>query len=599
MRNKESIKVQQYFNKKTMKIKKIIINNFRAFKHAEIDFDDFNCIIGKNDTGKSTILAALEWFFDQKRELNHNDFAAAGFDWYEYENPSYYDEITGETSQGETIKEFIYDDFYISVDIYFNDAIIPISTEESDFIFSKDYLSKNGDICIRKYMRHSYNYLSDGNQMGYCIKKHFYNKLGKLFSDCTFQELKALYNEMGKDADKLCKVLHQLKEECKSKKRGVLYAAIKSKSRAEEIKIKEQICSELFEYYNSIGEKIHDEQWVNLDDLDQIESKFGLVFPKYILYTSKTPINDYLNLLFTPYNANKVYKSIEKAKVYTAKKLSEYLNLDSTNENLYIIENEKIDLFTQNSLVFKQIDLPLSIPLKNRGEGLQLKIKNAVFRLLTEINTKNLTNTILAFEEPETHLHPSAQIEMYETIKLLSEKSNYQVIITTHSPYIVKELAQNGILPIVVKREEQSQESKISKLDERVLPYVSMNEINYIAFDEPSIEYHIELFGYMQNMLDKKVKELDDWLKDSGIITDADLFDWYNTNSLEKMESMTLPYCVRNNIDHPLVDNCDPRKHEAYLSNSKFNNKDLIRRSIEIMRNAIISNPEVFKKEEK
>ena len=73
MRNKESIKVQQYFNKKTMKIKKIIINNFRAFKHAEIDFADFNCIIGKNDTGKSTILAALEWFFNPNKELKEND----------------------------------------------------------------------------------------------------------------------------------------------------------------------------------------------------------------------------------------------------------------------------------------------------------------------------------------------------------------------------------------------------------------------------------------------------------------------------------------------------------------------------------------------
>ena len=579
-----------------MKIKKIIINNFRAFKHAEIDFDDFNCIIGKNDTGKSTILAALEWFFDQKRELNHNDFAAAGFDWYEYENPSYYDEITGETSQGETIKEFIYDDFYISVDIYFNDAIIPISTEESDFIFSKDYLSKNGDICIRKYMRHSYNYLSEGNQMGYGVNKHYFEKIGKLFSDCTFDELTASYIEIGKNADELCMGLHQLEEECKGLRRGVPFSAKQAEIRTEKLKIKKQICSELYNYYNSIEEKTCDNQWRYFDNIDQIEYQLGLVFPGYLLYTSKTPINDYLNLLFTPFNANKVYKYIEEAKVYATNKLSEYLYLDGTIEKLGIKENEKIDLFTQNSLVFKHNDLPLRIPLKNRGEGLQLKIKNAVFRLLTELQSKNQINTILAFEEPETHLHPSAQLEMYETIKELSKKANYQVIITTHSPYIVKELTQNGVLPIVVKREEQSQESRISKLDESVLPYVSMNEINYIAFDEPSIEYHIELFGYMQNILDKKVKDLDDWLKESGIITDADLFDWYNTNSLEKTESMTLSYCVRNNIDHPLVDDCDPRKHEAYLNNSKFDNKDLIRRSIEIMRNAIISNPEVFKK---
>lgn len=53
-----------------MKIKKIVLNNFRAFKHAEIDLGDFSCIIGKNDTGKSTIFAALEWFFDSNTLLS-------------------------------------------------------------------------------------------------------------------------------------------------------------------------------------------------------------------------------------------------------------------------------------------------------------------------------------------------------------------------------------------------------------------------------------------------------------------------------------------------------------------------------------------------
>ena len=105
-----------------MRIKKLIINNFRAFKHAEIAFDDFNCVIGKNDTGKSTILAAMEWFFDQNRELSEDDFAAAGFDWYEHQSSLCYGETTGETYQGECVKEFIYDNFCISVEIYFSDA---------------------------------------------------------------------------------------------------------------------------------------------------------------------------------------------------------------------------------------------------------------------------------------------------------------------------------------------------------------------------------------------------------------------------------------------------------------------------------------------
>ena len=169
-----------------MRITKLIINNFRAFKRAEIAFDDFNCIIGKNDTGKSTILAAMEWFFDQNRELNEEDFAAAGFEWSEYEHPSYYDEITGETFQGETVKDIIYDKFCISVDVYFSDANLPKRTEEADFIFSKDYMSKDGDICIRKYMRHPFEYLNlpyKGKLMGYCIKKRYFENVGKAFSD--------------------------------------------------------------------------------------------------------------------------------------------------------------------------------------------------------------------------------------------------------------------------------------------------------------------------------------------------------------------------------------------------------------------------------
>ena len=124
-----------------MKIKKIILDNFRAFKHAEIDFSNFNCIIGKNDTGKSTILAALEWFFDPKKELNENDFAAAGFAWAENNNPSYYDEFYGVTIPEETYKEIISNNLCVSVELYLSDVVIPKCSEKYDYVFDKDYLN--------------------------------------------------------------------------------------------------------------------------------------------------------------------------------------------------------------------------------------------------------------------------------------------------------------------------------------------------------------------------------------------------------------------------------------------------------------------------
>lgn len=561
-----------------MKIKKVIINNFRAFKHEEFEFGDFNCIIGKNDSGKSTILAALEWFFDfdLKKKLNENDFAAMGIDWTDKYDTSY-DPITGE-EHIETIKEYIYDDC-ISVEVYFCDIDIPNISEQYDLIFDKDFLTEEGDVCICKYMYHPYaeHY---NKQQGYHIKKHFFEEIGEIFSDCSFEELKAEFNKIGKNADQLCVKLDSLKEEYKNKE-GLAAVSVFSDIQKEETTIKQRIISELYKHYNSAGYEIKS-GWMDFVISDEHPFPFDLDFPKYTIYTSKATLQDYLNELFTPDNVKKTYEKIEYLKKETAKKLSELLSLNGNRETLDIKKNERVNLFTENSLIFKTNDLPLNIPLTNRGEGTQLKIKNAVFRLLTEIQSKNRDYRVFAFEEPETHLHPSAQIEMYETIKKLSGNTNYQIIITTHSPYIVKELAKdkkNKIL--VVKRNEQNNESHISKLKEQVLAhddYVSMNEINYIAFDEPTIEYHQELFAFLQggektvDGVDKMFEQKNDWHK---IGKKGELV--MVNGSPKEIEYHSLPYCVRNHIDHPNKEN------------KKYSDRDIRKESIEIMRNAIIS----------
>lgn len=50
-----------------MKLKRLIIKNFRSYKEEiQIPVDDFTALIGKNDIGKSTILEAMEIFFNNK-----------------------------------------------------------------------------------------------------------------------------------------------------------------------------------------------------------------------------------------------------------------------------------------------------------------------------------------------------------------------------------------------------------------------------------------------------------------------------------------------------------------------------------------------------
>ncbi|MEN6414705.1 MAG: AAA family ATPase [Veillonellales bacterium] len=48
-----------------MRLREIILKNFRSYeKETKIDIDDLTAFTGKNDIGKSTVLEALEVFFN-------------------------------------------------------------------------------------------------------------------------------------------------------------------------------------------------------------------------------------------------------------------------------------------------------------------------------------------------------------------------------------------------------------------------------------------------------------------------------------------------------------------------------------------------------
>lgn len=563
-----------YKFRNVVRIKKIIINHFRAYNNVTIEFDDFNCIIGKNDSGKSTIFAALEWFFDANKVLSENDFAASAFD----------------TSKN---KEDMYNDLTISVEVYFSGVILPNSSERYDFIYEKDFLDKENLLCIKKYMNHPRS-LYQRNRMGYYIKTFplirnrestFTKRYNKLDGA---KELAKIYNNYYKD-----ELPSQITEFEDYDERDVIiqYNLIQKNN------IKSEICNKLYELLKSEKDK---PKWEEFNNEQSDSFPFYLDWFDYYqfqIFKANTPISIYLNRLITPYNSDSLYKSIENTKGQITNDLFNILKDNNIIENIGFDRYESVNLFSENSTFFKIIDLPIWIPLSNRGEGLQLMIKHAVIKLLAEKQLEN-RNAIFAFEEPETHLHPTAQREMYQTIKKLSENPNYQVLMTTHSPYMVKELAKDNIKPIIIKRDEDNHKSeKVKESQERVLPYVSMNEINYIAFEYASEEYHQELFAQIEmnwaghsdgnrlsslignvfgknnlesNLVIKKL--IDDFNNDKNKIINIK----YNTNEFisadQSNENYYIPSCVRNSIDHP----CD--------DNKKWKESKVIALSIEILR---------------
>ena len=91
-------------------------------------------------------------------------------------------------------------------------------------------------------------------------------------------------------------------------------------------------------------------------------------------------------------------------------------------------------------------------------------------------------------DEPELHMHPTLQKKFIDY--LLDISKNVQIILTTHSPILVKQLSKNEYIRMKIIEKN----SEISDIAERKLSYISANEINFLAFNYSSVEYYNELY---------------------------------------------------------------------------------------------------------
>ena len=107
----------------------------------------------------------------------------------------------------------------------------------------------------------------------------------------------------------------------------------------------------------------------------------------------------------------------------------------STNNNLEI--EFKIDTQASDKILdirVKNTRHRISLPLKNRSKGFNWFFSFIVW--FSKIQSEEDSNFILLLDEPGLNLHASAQADLLRFIEDLSEE--YQIIYTTHSPFMVK-----------------------------------------------------------------------------------------------------------------------------------------------------------------
>lgn len=429
-----------------MRLSKLKIKNFRCYKD-EIVFgiENLTCIIGKNDIGKSTILDALNAFFNgiiDKGDLSYNKSSDI------IEITCVFDEVP-------------------------NNLIL--DTTEPTNPKDECILNSNNQLEVKK----SFKIGATISKSVHLIAYHpIHEQLINILS-LKNTSLKALATEVDADLEGVNK-----------KKNPPLRKAIRDKIESvfeeREIKVDGSLDAE--------------------NNLKQIWKSLERLLPIYSLFKVDKNIDDKDKDVQDPMNhAIKEALSVpeiqelldiieEKVKTKSTEVAEEIIEkLKDIDESL--AEKLKSD-FNKTPTWNKIFDLTLlnenNIPLNKRGSGIKRLVLLSFFQAQAEKKKveKNSPAIIYAIEEPETSQHPNHQKILINSFIDLSEQNNIQVLFTTHSSNLVREL------PIKSLR-------YISKNTEDEIIIANGFDFEQNAIDEIVIEKIIETLGVLPNPRDK------------------------------------------------------------------------------------------------
>lgn len=120
----------------------------------------------------------------------------------------------------------------------------------------------------------------------------------------------------------------------------------------------------------------------------------------------------------------------------------------------------------------------------------------------------------------------------------LTSRPHIQVLLTTHSSYLVKLLNFDNIR--LVKNNGGAKE--ISKIEVKNLPYPSLNEVNHLAFGDVSSEYHNELYGFIES---------ENWLSEYEKGKQKMQYNKIREGKKNSTEQVVLSKYIRHQIHHP------------------------------------------------
>lgn len=371
-----------------MKLKRLIIKNFRSYKEEiQLPIDDFTALIGKNDVGKSTILEALEIFFNNKLvKLESSDACV-------------------HNSDKKVVIGCVFSDF--------PDQVI-LDSQSSTTFTDEHLLNSQGELEIHKVFDCS---LKSPKEAVYTLSYHPQAEHANDLIKIKNIDLKKRAKELGIDLDTI-----------DQRSNPALRQAIRAQ--IPELQLKEQLVSLNEENSKSI--------WGSIEKL----------LPQFALFQADRPSRDDDSEVQDPmkFAIEQAIKTVE----HDLEQIKESVHrqvMDVASRTLEKIRQMDSTLATELAPQFKSepkweglFKLSLTgddqIPINKRGSGVRRLILLNFFRAEVERKQASASNpgVIYAIEEPETAQHPNYQKMLVEALLELSKSEKCQVIITTHVP---------------------------------------------------------------------------------------------------------------------------------------------------------------------
>ncbi|MBO3079076.1 AAA family ATPase [Mammaliicoccus sciuri] len=379
-----------------MKLKNMKIRNFRGYKNlTEINFNDITAFIGKNDAGKSTILEALEIFFNNSLVVCEKEDLSINADSESIEISCIFEDLPDEITLDSTSK----------------------TTLKKEFL-----LNANGDLEIKKVFKAS------------VVKPK-----PKIYIVCNYPTISP-YNKLI------------------NMKRTELRTTAKELKVPEELYNANSNVSIRGAIFNEADNLDLDTQDVAVDyeDSKKVYEVLEKYLPIFSLFQSDRSSRDNDKEVVDPMSIaikealKELESEIEKIKIAVKDKA-----LETANRTLEKLQEMDSELATALTPEFKtdpkfesQFKLTIQaddgISVNKRGSGVRRLILLNFFRAEVERKLIDETsqNVIYAFEEPETSQHPKHQEMLIKSFLDLANNTNSQVILTTHTPSLA------GLLPL-------------------------------------------------------------------------------------------------------------------------------------------------------